>query len=164
MNDMNDNEIEAMLKGLPLRKPPSSLDAKIRTLLHPHRLHWMARALAAAATIAAGLVLAFMIRTSALNHNNRNQPAGTGEPRMASTLGAGMETVAARDTASPVVTEQTWTRTDYGDLILVDGQRPVRQFRRQHVQQVQWTDPQRGVQMQMTIPRAEVILVDAKAD
>lgn len=162
MTDWNDNEIEAMLKGMPLRTPPASLDEKIRRLTHG-RPRWYFRAAAAMGTIAAALVLAFMIRMSGITPPVRSLSPLTSGPGMATTLGAGMETVAARG-GSPVVTEETWTRTDYGDLILLDGQRPVRQFRRQHVQQVQWTDPQKGVQMQMTIPRAEVILVDAKAD
>jgi len=64
----------------------------------------------------------------------------------------------------PVVMSHNWTRTAYEGLVAPDADTPLRRFRRQTFDVVRWTDPDRGLEMETTFPREEVILIKAQVN
>lgn len=143
---MNSDDIESLLERMPLVKAPASLDARV---LGPARrgrriLLWTA---AAAGLAAAAIVLA------ALNFGGPTKLLPLPPPSK--------EAMAA---AEPVRLEQNWSQLSYEGVVVPDGRTPLRQFRRQTLEHLQWIDASSGTRTEMTIPREEVILIKAPVD
>ncbi|MBM4017324.1 MAG: hypothetical protein FJ288_03195 [Planctomycetes bacterium] len=61
----------------------------------------------------------------------------------------------------PVRLEQNWSELSYEGLVFPDPHTPLRQFRHRMIERVQTFDPQRGIRMETTVPREEIILIRA---
>jgi hypothetical protein len=144
-------DIEDILRRLPLRKPPDTLDGRaIPARGIPVRLAWAG----VAAAVAAAVVIAVLVHQA-----GQRNAADLGRPRQVASAGSSATSVEAA--ADPVRLERTWSRTDYEGLILLDDTVPMRKFRWHELQQIQWTDPARGIQYEVTVPREKIILVKA---
>jgi len=143
---MNNDDIESLLERMPLVKVPASLDARVlgRARRGRRMLLWTA---AAAALAAAAVVVAV------LNFGGPTKLPPLPPPSK--------EAMAA---AEPVRLEQNWSQLSYEGVVVPDGRTPLRQFRRQTLEHVQWIDASNGTRTEMTIPREEVILIKAPVD
>ena len=143
---MNNDDIENLLARMPLVKAPASLDAKVLGRARRGRrvIFWTA---AAAGLAAAAAVVA------AINFSGLTKPPTLPAPPV--------ESVAA---AEPVRVEQNWSQLSYEGIVVPDGRTPLKKFRRQAIEHVQWIDAASGTKTEMTIPREEVILIKASVD
>jgi hypothetical protein len=144
---MGSDDIENLLGRMPLRKPPASLDAKVLGAARPGRriVLWGAAG-AGLAAAAAAVILAV---------------AGLGGPARTPVLPSPTQGVVA---AEPVRVEEDWSQVRYEGIVVPDGRTPLKQFRRQAIEHVQWIDAASGTRTEMTIPREEVILIKASVD
>jgi len=141
---MNDHDIETLLARMPLVKAPASLDSKVLGRARRGRrvIFWTA---AAAGLAAAAVIMAV------LNLGGPTKPP----------LPPPTESMAA---AEPVRVEQNWSQLSYEGIVVPDGRTPLKKFRRQAIEHVQWIDAASGTKTEMTIPREEVILIKASVD
>jgi hypothetical protein len=58
----------------------------------------------------------------------------------------------------PVAQSVAWSTRDEGTIML-DGNQPVRQLRRNVVQQMQWYDPELNSTIELTVPQEQVMLI-----
>ena len=143
---MNNDDIENLLARMPLVKAPASLDAKVLGRARRGRrvIFWTAAA--------AGLAAAAAVTMAVLNLGGPTKPPPLPPPT---------ESVAA---AEPVRVEQNWSQLSYEGIVVPDGRTPLKKFRRQAIEHVQWIDATSGTKTEMTIPREEVILIKASVD
>lgn len=158
--------IENLLRQMPLRTPPPSLDARVLALrpagesvsrkvsvpFRQYRRMQILGFLGGALAAAAALLLAWGLWFSG--------PAGSTPPAGESSAVANAGADPDLD-ARPVRLERNWSQLSYDGLVFPDEQTPWRKFRQQHLEHVRWIDPQRGVRMESTVPRENVILVKA---
>jgi hypothetical protein len=130
-------QIEDLLRALPLRRPPPSLDNRVGRLWHPpsrrrgpRRGRWAA--VAAAAAIAAALLVAVW---------------GPWGPEPSET----------QKSATPVTIERVWSRLASNEVVAVEGGAPVRRLQRQIVRHVQLIDEEHDVRIEWNIPSEQVI-------
>ena len=147
MNDppANLDNVEEMLRALPLRRPAETLDEKVlRCRPRRSRLRWTLWAAAGAGAAAAAVLVAAAL------HRPPPRPQAPYPP-------------AERLFAHPVRYEQIISDVDYGGTFEADDGTPVRAFRRMTVRKVWYVDRDSGAKMEMTIPQAEVVLVRAES-
>jgi hypothetical protein len=70
---------------------------------------------------------------------------------------------AAVEVAPPMVQSATWSPVRDEGLAVVDDQ-PVRQLRRQIVEEVEWYDARDGAMVRTRVPRQQVILIGLRTD
>lgn len=146
-------EIEDLLGRMPLRRVPASLDDRVIGRYQRRRL--LAWSLASGAVAAAAaLVVAFapVGRDGTPVARNTVPPPGQAAPD---------ERVATNEPAKPVRLQRNWATVSYEGVVVPDNRGPMRQFRRRMLEQVEWIDPSRGTRMETTVPRDEIILVEA---
>jgi hypothetical protein len=147
------SDIENLLREMPLRKPPASLDARVLGAApQPRRRTWPMAIAGAVLAAAAAVVIAL-----ALPRGTETGPAAPAAPPAASTV----QVAAQADAAAPVRLEQNWTQVSYEGLVAPDNEAPLRKFRRQTIEHVRWTDPASGLRVEATTPRDEIILIRA---
>jgi len=139
-------EIENLLRAMPLKKPSAALDARVLGR-SARRWWWLAPVAGGALAAAAALVLAV-----ALPHGGQ-PPAAPPAPVAPAE--------ATAQAAGPERLEQNWSEVSYEGLVTPDEGTPLRKFRRRTYEYVRWFDPRQGIQVETTVPREEVILVKA---
>ncbi|MDB5319458.1 MAG: hypothetical protein JWN40_1089, partial [Phycisphaerales bacterium] len=65
--------------------------------------------------------------------------------------------------APPMVQSATWSPVKDDGLTVVDDQ-PVRQWRRQIVEEVEWYDAKDGAMVRTRMPRQQIILIGVRTD
>lgn len=138
-------QIERMLRRVPLRKPPASLDAKVLPPRRRGRALWATAGRVAAAAVIAIAALLMLHRA----------PQAKRPP-------AARETARVDQPFEPVQVEETISRVFYEGLLVPDEKTPVRVFRRRTLQRTWLVDPDSGYSVEMTVPCEHVILVDAE--
>ena len=133
-----DDDLEALLRGLPLRPPPAGLDDRIaasvrRRPRHPAR--WVA---AAAVLLAAVGVL----------HRTGHGPT--------------TPSASVRPVSSPVLVERETSQTFDDGVVSVTGQAPYRRLRERTLREVWWTDPATGARLWARLPSERVAAVPAE--
>jgi len=147
------SDIENLLREMPLRKPPASLDARVLgARARPGRRTWPIAVAAGALAAAAALVIAFVLP--------RGTETGAVAPG-APPAPAPVQVASQAGQAGPVRLEQNWTEVSYEGLVAPDNETPLRKFRRQTIEHVRWTDPSSGIRVETTTPRDEIILIRA---
>ncbi len=162
-------DIETLLKHMPLKAAPASLDARVLALrpaapaapagaavpLRRYRRMLALGFAGGALAAAAALVLAWGLWPSG--------PAVSGPPTegVAAVAEGGPGAGAANLPTKPLRLERNWSQVSYDGLVFPDARTPWRQFRQQQVEHVRWTDPQRGIEVESTVPHENVILVKA---
>ena len=186
---MND-DIETLLSQMPLRKPPASLDARIKALhdqaceTHvappPSAEHLVLAESTAAGTAPPRAAVPHGLSGSHTRSGSRRAwvleiLGGSLAAAAAVMLAWGLwpaevpvapapagEAVAkAADPAGPIRVEQNWSEVSYDGLVFPDEQTPMQKFRRQTLEHVQWIDAKNGVRMETTRPREDIILLSA---
>ncbi|MCX5682876.1 MAG: hypothetical protein NT049_04240 [Planctomycetota bacterium] len=150
MNSRND--IETLLRQMPLRKPSLDLDVRVMARRpHPTRAWFIG---AAGGALAAAAVVMLIV---GLPQNATHVTPGT------TLVGGGNPVSLPGPTApvEPVRLEQNWSELSYEGLVLPDPQTPLQTFRHRTVDRVQFFDPLRNIRMETTVPREEVIFVKA---
>jgi len=162
-------DIEALLKRMPLRKPPASLDARVLWRPERPRQVVVAWAVAAGALAAAAAAILFALVGGPAAPD---AATGTATPTLAQAgPPAPADVVPSPETATtppaeadaavvPVHIERQWAHLAYEGVVAPEGQ-PLAKFRRQVVDQVEWVDPDDGAYLEMTVPREDVILIKA---
>jgi hypothetical protein len=149
-------EVEAMLRQVPLRRPPARLDGRIAAACRPfsamQRL-WLVTTAAALVAVTAGA-------WAVLEHAGKqasNKPQIT---RIETGPKAGSTSAAA---LKPVSVVRTYGGIARDGVIghLADGQ-PVQRIRRQTIQQILIVDPQRGTRVSISVPREDVFVVPVR--
>ena len=150
---MNDDELESMLRSVPLHKPSREMDDRVMHELAeaaspgPYRLWWrVGSALAACAAIVA---LVLMVISS-----NRQKAPGTGPIAKGVQPGAEIE-------FNPVRIEDRWSSLQPQGVIQVDDT-PVRQYLQQSYERVQLIDEERNIRIEYTVPRHDLIMTPAR--
>jgi hypothetical protein len=143
------SDIENLLRDMPLRKPPASLDAKV--VGGGRRLRIILWTAAAAGVAAAAAAVIIMIM-------------GPGGPARLPVLPPPIEVAQAAPPTEPVRLQQNWSRLSYEGVVVPDGRTPLRQVRHRVLEHVQWIDAAGGTRTEMTLPREEVILIKAPID
>jgi hypothetical protein len=164
---MND-EIENLLHEMPLRKPSPALDDRVLAGLRGRppgqteaparrpRRWWALPAAGAALAVAAAIVIALALPRGTETGGPGPDAAAPPEPGSV----AQAPEVPAAD-AGPVRMEQDWSELTYEGVVVADEETPLRKYRHQTLEHVQWFDPRRGIRVESTVPREEVILVKA---
>ena len=147
------DEIENLLGRMPLREPPPSLDNRVLGRRHRRR-RILYRSLAGGALTAAAAAL---IVGFALSGGDGDRVAQDNPP-------APTQATARAKPAAPVRIERNWSTVAYEGVVVPDRRLPLRKFRRQVLEHVQWVDKSRGRRMEMTVPHDEVILIKAPID
>jgi len=141
------DEIEKLLRKMPLRRPPKTLDRRVlRQPARAARLWWAAGALAAAAVVAVAIAL-----------------SGGGKQHSRPEPGVAQRTAQPEpQPPGPVRMEQTYSRMQYEGVLLLDDRTPLRKFRRRILRRVLWIDERTGYTDEMSIPDEQVILIAAE--
>ena len=143
------SDIENLLREMPLRKPAASLDARVVGRRRRLRIVlWTAATAGVAAAAAAAIIIL----------------AGPGGPAQLPALPPPAAVAQAPSPAEPVRLQRNWSQLSYEGVVVPDGRTPLRQFRHQALEHVQWIDAARGTKTEMTIPREEIILIKAPID
>lgn len=160
-------DIEMLLKRMPLKAAPASLDARVLALrpaaqavpagaavpLRRYRRMLALGVAGGALAAAAALVLAWGLWPSG--------PAVSGPPTEGAPALAGAGTNTADLGTKPLRLERNWSQVSYDGLVFPDARTPWRQFRQQQVEHVRWTDPQRGIEVESTVPHENIVLIKA---
>jgi hypothetical protein len=101
--------------------------------------------------IAAGVAVAWMIFANRLPHGPISKP---GEQVVVNDLNTEVP---------PMVQSAVWSPVKDEGLAVVDNQ-PVRQWRRQVVEEVEWYDAKDGAMVRTRMPRQEIILIGLRTD
>ena len=133
-----DDELERLLRGLPLRPPTAALDHRVAAAVRRRAWHPARWAAAAAVLVVAGGTLRLM---------NRARPTPVAPVAVAS---------------SPVSVEREVSRTIDDGVVAVDGRVPYRQLRHQTVREVWWTDPTTGARLWAQLPSERVTVEPAE--
>lgn len=136
--DPNDDDLERLLAGLPLRAPSAALDRRITDgAAHRPRpaLRW---ALAATVALAAGVAIAV--------------PA----------FRRGPAPIARVAPASPVAVEREVSQTIDEGAVTVVGHVPYRRVRQQTVREIWWADPATGARMWAQLPTEHITVEPAE--
>lgn len=159
MNDGNLEQLEDLLRGLPLRRPSPELDRRVATVWRARssrRTRWTAAAtVATAAAAAAGLLLMSMWEPA------DDRPA---DPGRAAAAGAGAQPpppapAAEEPPPPPIRIEQVWTTQAAEGVVLRDGEVPMQRVHQQVVRHVRWIDEQNHVRIEWNIPSDQTVLV-----
>lgn len=156
-------DIESLLRRMPLQKPPADLDRKVLRA-RPRRFPmWVAGVGATALAAAAALVMAVYLPQTGVT------PPVPG-PTTPTTVIAGPAVVSVPSVTAaeaepqpdtPMQFRQNWSPLAYEGIVEPDDHTPLRKYRRQTYDYVRWSDPRQGFQVETTIPREEVILIKA---
>ncbi len=142
------DEIEKLLRKMPLRRPPKTLDRRVlRQPAGAARLWWAAGALAAAAVVV-GVAIALSGGGKQHSHPEPGVAERTAQPEP--------------QPAGPVRMEQTYSRMQYEGVLLLDDRTPLRKFRRRILRRVLWIDVRTGYTDVMSIPDEQVVLIAAE--
>ena len=170
------NEIENLLRQMPLRKPSPSLDARVTDVFaagaagtetrrantrgRPRtRQAWLVGAVGGALAAAAAVILAVGLPQSTPTGTPGPQP--TSAPAQVANGSLTLTGAALPLPVEPVRLEQNWSELSYEGLVCPDPETPLRKFRHRTLEHVQWFDPRRNIRMETTIPREEIIFVKA---
>ena len=129
----DDDDLEHLLRGLPLRRPPAALDGRVATAVRPRRSVGRWVAVAAALLFAVGLTWRWATPRSAV-------PVAT--------------------PTAVVSIERVTSHTVDDGVVRVDGDVPYRQVREQTVREVWWADPATGARLWARVPAAERVTVE----
>jgi len=136
------DKVEKVLRGLPLRAVPPSLDARVLRVRRRRRRARRAAA-AALAVAACGAALAVILWW----------------PPRADERPAPEPAVARK--AEPITIDASWATVVYeGTVPLADGP-PLRAYRVRTVHHTEGTDPEKGLSWRLTTPKEEVVFVTA---
>jgi hypothetical protein len=135
MNDADD-DLEAMLRRLPLRAAPATLDGRIRGTLSRRPWHPARWAVAAAVLVAIGAWL---------------------RPRPAVTPMAVVVPV-----EHPVSVERETSQTVDDGVVAVEGHVPYRRVRQRTVRETWWTDPATGARLWAELQSEQVSVEPAE--
>jgi hypothetical protein len=157
-------EVEDLLRGMPLRRPDTPLDARVRALLGRRsvaraRLAWLGAV--AAIAIAAG-VAPLVWRAVGVGGRQHvplvvDRPDPVGGARVATPP---TRAIYPAPRALPELrVERTVDRVTDEGIVGRIGDTPLQRYRRQSVQQVWFVDPRQGTRVAATVPRDEVVVV-----
>jgi len=155
---MNDEfkDIERMLKSMPLRKAPPSLDARI---LRPRRFPRWSRALVGGLAAAAAAALALALW---LPRHNASDPIPEEAPPQTAGLAPAPD-AAARPGPQPGHTiEETVSHVTDQVLIAPDGQTPMRVLQQRTVNRTWVADESGRFVLDSAVPDDQIILVQAQ--
>lgn len=150
-------KVEQPLSTIKLREPSAALDERMARLFAgetedapaPYAFALLRRAaLPLAACLAIGLTVFFMTR-----------------PDTTPTVeGPGIATVTPPVEIEPVRFDETVISDEAGDVIILDDQLPVVPIRRQAIQTTRWVDEANNVEIEMTVPREQTLIVPVQVD
>ena len=151
--------VEHPLSEQPLREPSAALDARMARVFAgeadeapaSYRFAWASRvAVPLAACLAIGLTVFFITRDVEPN------PAGPGD--------GGLATLTTPVEFEPVRYDETVVSDEAGDIIILDDQLPVVPIRRQAIQKTRWVDEANNIEIEMTVPREQTLIVPVQID
>lgn len=149
--------VEHPLSTMTLCEPSAGLDERMAKVFAdddapaagPYRFALLRRiALPLAACLAIGLTVFFMTR-----------PDNTPNPS-----GPGLATVTPPVEIQPVRFDETVVSDEAGDVIILDDQLPVVPIRRQAIQTTRWVDEANNVEIEMTVPHEQTLIVPVQVD
>ncbi len=187
-NDKSLERVESQLRQQPLHEPSNEFDQRMEDLFKratqsnrecpPHqdqqlapvaRLVWQ-RWGAAAAALAACAAIAFIVvdnwNDSAGQQTNQTETVASNDDQSATRLddapgqtndGSAIEEMQLAE-SKPVRIEQVWSQATPGEVIVSDtaAMRPVLVA---EVQQTRWIDEKNNVEIELTVPRQQVVMV-----
>ena len=136
--------LEELLKGLPVRRPPASLDAKV---LRPARRRALGLGVTAAAAAAAAAALAALLLWPRTPHEPPS--VGVSQARRPGQL-------------EPMQVEETVSQLSYQGLVAPDESWPMRVLRRRAITRTWLVDPQTGYTVETTVPHDQILLIRAE--
>ena len=159
MNDDNLEQLEDLLRELPLRRPSPELDRRVDAVWRARSSRWtrwtVAATVATVAAAAAGLLLMLTW-----------DPAENGSADHSTEIVADVEKPPSRPPTPPEVTapqpiriEKVWTSQSTTGVVVHDGDVPMQQVHQQIVRHVRWIDEQNHVSIEWTIPSDQTVLV-----
>ncbi|NQU20564.1 MAG: hypothetical protein HQ567_04725 [Candidatus Nealsonbacteria bacterium] len=157
MNDGNLEQLEDLLRELPLRRPSPELDRRVEATWQarssrPNR--WtVGAAVATLAATAAGLLLILTWDPAENRVGDRPAP-----------VVAGVEKPPApappeKSPPQPIRIEKVWTTQSTAGVVVHDGDVPMQRVHQQIVRHVRWIDEQNHVNIEWTIPSDQTVLV-----
>lgn len=148
--------VEHPLSQMPLREPSAGLDERVARVFAgetddapaSYRFAWASRiALPLAACLAIGLTVFFITRDV---QTPAEGPEVTG--------------VTPPVEIEPVRFDETVVSDEVGDVIILDDQLPVVPIRREAIQKTRWVDEANNIEIEMTVPREQTLIVPVQVD
>lgn len=162
------NELESLLRELPMRQPSQMLGQRVSVALSDAaeelaarpggiRRHALIWASAAAMVIAASSVTVLMLSRSQPHPDTGPIAQDNRHEQMALTLGPN-----SASKNQPVIQpiNLVWSRDTSDQLLYTPSGKPYRSVVRQTIDQRVWIDPDTGARMQVTKPREELYVVE----
>ena len=154
MNDPSDprehEDLERLLRRMPLRHPSQSMDARLGPLLNARAptWHWP---VAAAALIAIGLLGAWMF-------SNRTAPVPP-TPVVVNQTNPVLPPTQPAGPPNPVSISRTLAQVVDDGVVGTLGNAPVQRVRHRSVKQVVVIDPATGARLRISLPREDVMVM-----
>ena len=137
MNTDTDDDLEAILRTLPLRQPSAALDRRVAAAGRPWAGRpWAGRRWAAAAAIAVGVGATWVVVRPSPKPPVADVPAG------------------------PVAVERVTSRTVDDGFVTVTDHVPYRRVVRQTVREIWWADPATGARLWAEVPGDDQVTVE----
>jgi hypothetical protein len=156
MNERSEQELDEILRRHlgacldgQMGRAAAAFRAEQRASRGAVRWRWWA---GGAVGIAAGVAVAWMVIGGRMPHGSNVKPE-------ISVAVGDLKT----DVVPPMVQSASWSPVKDDGLAVVDDQ-PVRQLRRQIVEEVEWYDAKDGAMVRTRMPRQQIILIGLRTD
>jgi len=160
MNDGNLEQLEDLLRELPVRRPSPELDRRVEAVWRARSSRWtrwtVAATVATVAAAAAGLLLMAMWNSTKVRLTDLGGPAIVNVEKPPSPQPVPPP---EKSLPQPIVIEKVWTTQSTTGVVVHDGDVPMQQVHQQIVRHVRWIDEQNHVNIEWTIPSDQTVLV-----
>ena len=161
MNDGNLEQLEDLLRKLPLRRPSPELDRRVEAVWRARSSRWtrwtVAATVATVAAAAAGLLLMLTWDSAENGSADRGAAAVVDAEKPPSRQPVPLTPEVSPP--QPILIEKVWTTQSTAGGVVHDGDVPMQRVHQQIVRHVRWIDEQNHVSIEWTIPSDQTVLV-----
>ena len=163
-------QLEDLLRGLPLRRPSSELDQRVCSVWRARTARWrrltVGGAVVASAALAASILWMIVLLRGPVAGPGRGPTERVERPKVADATPRPPEPADRRSVtgrgdrpAEPVRIEQVWSTLAANEVVVPVDALPIRRVHRQIMRHVRWIDERRNVHIEWNIPGEETVVV-----
>jgi hypothetical protein len=153
LDEREAEELEGLLRRMPLRRPPATMDRRVGRVLRDSPARWRWRA-AAAVVLVAGVGVAVLM--------NRPRQADVASPIAITSTDAGLVGPATRLAATddkPFSMSRTLAQVVNEGVVGTWGNAPLQRVRHRSVKQSVVIDPATGTHFRISVPQEEIMVM-----